>query len=81
MENSSFPTSDLSIFDYANIVNEMITRLQIEDAILIGHSFGGRIIALLTTMYTTKFKKLLLIDVAGLKPKNKYFFIFKTKSL
>ncbi len=61
---------DLTIYDYANIINELVTRLHLENSILIGHSFGGRIISLLTTKYNIKYKKIILIDVAGLKEKN-----------
>lgn len=67
--NSSNIDKDLTIYDYANLINYFIKELNIMNPILIGHSFGGRIISLLTTLYTTKFKKILLIDVAGLKPK------------
>lgn len=67
--NSSFPNKDLTIYEYTNLINNFIINLKIENPILIGHSFGGRLISLLTTLYKTKYKKLLLIDVAGLKQK------------
>lgn len=67
--NSSMPEKDLTIFEYANIINKLIISLNLENPILIGHSFGGRIISLLTTIYENKYKKLLLIDIAGLKKK------------
>lgn len=67
--NSSFIDEDLTIFDYANLINNFINKLNIINPILIGHSFGGRIISLLTTNYNTKFKKIVLIDVAGIKSK------------
>lgn len=57
----------LTIFDYANIINEFVIKLNLENSILIGHSFGGRIISILTTNYKTKYKKIILINVAGLK--------------
>ena len=57
----------LTIFDYANIINEFVIKLNLESSILIGHSFGGRIISILTTNYKTKYKKIILINVAGLK--------------
>jgi len=76
--NSKLSNKDLTIYDYANLINKFITNLNIENPILIGHSFGGRIIILLTTLFKTKFKKLLLIDSAGLKTKLNLLLFFKT---
>ena len=66
---------DLTIFDYTDIIYKFIKTLNINNPILIGHSFGGRIISILTTTYNIKIKKLLLIDVAGLKEYNIKLFI------
>ncbi len=68
--NSSMINSDLTIYDYTEIIYKFIKKLKIFNPILIGHSFGGRIISLLTTTYKLKIKKILLIDVAGIKRKN-----------
>ncbi len=67
--NSSMPLKDLTIFDYTDLIAKFLTILKIDNPILIGHSFGGRIISILTTTYNIKIKKLLLIDVAGIKKK------------
>ena len=67
--NSSFPNVDLTIYDYASLINKFILKLNIKEPILIGHSFGGRIIIILSTLYKLKIKKLLLIDIAGLRKK------------
>ena len=67
--NSSIPSKDLTIYDYTDLIYNFLTELQITNPILIGHSFGGRIISILTTKYDYKFKKILLMDVAGLKKK------------
>ena len=74
--NSNF-NNTLTIFDYADIINKFIKKLNLENSILIGHSFGGRIISILTTKYNIKYKKIILIDVAGLKEHNVKI-IFKT---
>ena len=58
--------------------DEFINSLNITNPILIGHSFGGRIISLLNN-YDLKIKKLLLIDIAGIKPKFNLKLFFKTK--
>ena len=78
--NSSIPSYDLTIYDYASLIKDFLTNLNITNPILIGHSFGGRIIAILTTKYKIKFKKLLLIDIAGIK-KRKDIKLFLKQSL
>lgn len=75
--NSSMPNHDLTIYDYSDLIDKFIDILKIDNPILIGHSFGGRLISLLTTKYNHKYKKLLLIDVAGLKKKKNIKLILK----
>lgn len=41
--NSSEPTYGYTIYDYYEIIDELLTKLKIDNPILIGHSFGGRI--------------------------------------
>ena len=76
--NSTLPNKSLTIYDYADLIYEFINSLNITNPILIGHSFGGRIISLLNN-YDLKIKKLLLIDIAGLKPKFNLKLFCKTK--
>ena len=76
--NSTLPNKSLTIYDYADLIYEFINSLNITNPILIGHSFGGRIISLLNN-YDLKIKKLLLIDIAGIKPKFNLKLFFKTK--
>ena len=40
---SNEPASDLSVYDYSNILHEMLNALKVKNPIIIGHSFGGRI--------------------------------------
>lgn len=67
-------TSNFTIYDYASVVNKLILKLKINNPILIGHSFGGRLIIILSSMYNYK-NKLVFVSSAGIKPK----FSFKTK--
>ncbi len=67
--NSTFPSRDLTIFDYSDLIYEFIKELNLDDPILIGHSFGGRIITVLTGYYQYKFSNIILMDSAGIKPK------------
>lgn len=64
--NSIFPNKDLTIYDYTLLINEWIKDLNIEDPILIGHSFGGRIITTLLGFYKHKFSNVIYIDSAGI---------------
>jgi len=63
--------------DYANLVNEFIKSENIHEAILIGHSFGGRIAIKLASKNASWIKKIVLIDSAGLQEKNLKKFIYK----
>lgn len=67
--NSTF-NKTLDIFDYTEIIKEFIIKLHLDNTILIGHSFGGRTISILTTKYNFNFKKIILMNVAGLKEYN-----------
>lgn len=67
--NSNFPDKDLTIYDYTDIIYNWIQNLELNDPILIGHSFGGRIIITLTGYYHYPFKHIVLMDSAGIKPK------------
>lgn len=67
--NSTFPSRDLTIFDYSDLIYEFIKELNLDDPILMGHSFGGRIITVLTGYYQYKFSNIILMDSAGIKPK------------
>ena len=72
---SSIIDKDLTIYEYTDIIYKWILSLNTNNPILIGHSFGGRLISILTTKYKFQFKKILLIDVAGLKERNFKLFI------
>ena len=41
--NSSEPAYGYTIYDYYEVIDELLTKLKIDNPILIGHSFGGRI--------------------------------------
>lgn len=67
--NSIFPDTDLTIYDYTNIIRDFMKQEDITNPIVIAHSFGGRIATLLAGYYKEKLNKLILIDSAGIKPK------------
>ncbi len=65
--NSSFPENSLMINDYAIIILDLLKYLEINNPIIIAHSFGGRVTALLLGKYKLRVKKIILMDVAGIK--------------
>ncbi len=69
------PNHPLSLNDYANEVEQIIRYYNMEDVILVGHSFGGRV-AILIASYSTRISGILLCDSAGIKPHRtiKYYY-------
>ncbi len=66
---SPLPGRPLSLEDYAGVVLSLLRFLNAEDAVLCGHSNGGRVALFLAGTGMLKPKKLILLDAAGLKPK------------
>lgn len=60
-----------SIDDYVDVTVDFLKEMNVEKVILIGHSYGGRIIIKLNSRENLPFviKKNVLIDAAGLKDK------------
>jgi len=82
--NSPIPNYDLTIYDYTLLIHEWIKSLNIKNPILIGHSFGGRIITTLTGYYHFEYNNIIYLNSAGIKPKTKlktkiYKFLKKLK--
>ncbi len=67
--NSPFPNKDMTIYDYALLIKNFMTDLEINDPLIIAHSFGGRIATILNGVLNVKISKMLLMDIAGIKPK------------
>lgn len=55
---SEEPKFDWNNYDYVDVVYKLLNELKIDNPILVGHSFGGRISLLYASMY--KVKKLVL---------------------
>ncbi len=62
------PSECWSLRDYTSLTLSVMDSLGIEKAIIIGHSFGGRV-ALDIAAKTDRAEKLVLVSAAGLKPK------------
>jgi len=75
---SSIPTEALSVIDYANIIHKFLDISNIVNPILIGHSFGGRIIITLIGYLKYNAQKIVLVNSAGIKPKRSIWYYIKT---
>ena len=64
--------------EYSNFVNKFLDKLNIENPILVGHSFGGKICIRVATL--RKVNKVILIGSTGIKPKRKPKYYFKVYS-
>ena len=77
---SDEPPANYMVVDYSKIVLEFINKLKLDNAILIGHSFGGRVIIKLVGALKFLPKKIILIDSAGIKPKRSLKYYIKVYS-
>lgn len=75
---SPAPQKELTIYNYSEMVYSFIEEKNLSNLIIIAHSFGGRISSILLGKYHLKIKKLILIDVAGIKKIN---IVLKIKTL
>ncbi len=68
-----------TVDDYCDIVVEFLKNLEVKSVILVGHSYGGRIILKLNNRKNLPFaiEKNVLIDAAGLKDKKDLRIKFK----
>lgn len=55
--------------EYGEMVKSLMDFLEIKQCDVIGHSFGGRVIIYLSSKYKDLFRKIVLTDAAGIKPK------------
>ncbi len=51
--NSPEPKEIWSIYDYASMVKKLLDELKVDNPIMIGHSFGGKISLIYASMYKT----------------------------
>lgn len=78
--NTKFPNYDMTIYDYTDLIEEWLKSLNLENLTLLGHSFGGRIIITLTGYYQYNYDKIVLMNAAGIKPKNTIYQKLRTKT-
>lgn len=63
------PAVPMSVCDYAGQIIDLIKQNYMKDVVVIAHSFGGRVALEAAYKYPHFFSKLILTDIAGVKPK------------
>ena len=70
---SDEPAESMNVDDYVDFVLEFMKDFPTERLILLGHSFGGRVIIKLASRETPfEMEKVILVDAAGVKPKKTF---------
>jgi len=72
------PPAAWSVFEYADFVERFIQKLKLENVILLGHSFGGRLSIILGSRGIRK--KIILTDAAGILPKRSWKYYLRVYS-
>lgn len=78
---STEPESDGVVWgveEYTRIIERLVEVEGIENPVLIGHSFGGRVAIVYASR--NKVDKVVLVDAAGVKPRRKLKYYFKVYS-
>lgn len=76
---TKFPNHDLTIYHYTLLIKDFLEKEELVNPILLGHSFGGRIIILLLGYYHYPTEKAILMDSAGICHKKTMFQKLKSK--
>jgi pimeloyl-ACP methyl ester carboxylesterase len=63
---SELPAREVSIQEYARVVDTVCRQLGVEDPVVVGNSMGGFVTAELALTYPTRVAKLVLVSAAGL---------------
>ena len=72
---SQEPTEVWGVEEYTQIIEQLVKDEQIENPILLGHSFGGRVGILYASR--NEVDKLILVDAAGVKPRRSFKYYIK----
>ncbi|MBD3363545.1 alpha/beta fold hydrolase [Candidatus Dojkabacteria bacterium] len=67
---SPLPQKLMTTEDYKNSVKHFMQEKKLQNTILIGHSFGGKISLSFATSKEKNISKMILINSSGIKPKN-----------
>ena len=68
---SEEPKESYFVSDYVNDLKKLLDTFEIDELVLVGHSFGGRVAVKFSFLYQLDYSKfkLCLVDAAGIKPR------------
>lgn len=72
---SQEPSQVWGVEEYTQLIEQFVKAENIENPVLLGHSFGGRVGILYSSR--NKVNKLILVDAAGVKPRRSLKYYFK----
>lgn len=72
------PESAWGVEDFTDLMEKFCKNLNIEDPVLIGHSFGGRVSIMMGSR--NPISRIVLVDAAGIPPKRPLKYYFKVYS-
>lgn len=77
--NSKEPDEVWSVYDFALEVKQLLDNFQIENLVIVAHSFGGRVAIKFAKNFQDEYSKLklCLIDSAGIKPRRGFIYFYK----
>lgn len=73
---SDEPQRPFNLDDYLEILDQIIKQYKIENPLILGHSFGGRIAIKYQSVYK-KASKLVLVSSAGIRPKRSFSYYYR----
>lgn len=78
---SEEPHEPWSVSDYTKFTIDFIKQFDCDEVILLGHSYGGRVIIKMAGEFETPFKisKIILVDSAGIMPKRSMKYKIRTR--
>jgi len=74
------PTTPITVYDYADIVEKTLDKLNINSAYFLGHSFGCRLSIIIASRNPGRVKKMVLCGAAGIKDKRGFDYYLKVYS-
>ena len=76
---SDEPDQVWTVSDYVRELKKILDNFEIDELVLVGHSFGGRVAIKFGSFYQSKYKnfKVCLIDSAGILPRRSIFYKIK----
>lgn len=78
--DSEDPKEALSTWDYELYLEEFLDKMNIKEAVFIGHSFGGKTLTIFADKNKEMVEKLILIDASGVIPRRTFNYYFKVYS-